>query len=314
MPLLSIYSENNLSDIELNVDAIAAAAELDWEIVKKPALYYDDDGKLVVSNTQFVLCRENGLLTELDTAGKDLKPMQPKELISVFVEIAKELDLHLISAGHTRGRKYIYLIASTKEYQKVDELEFQKCLFFSTTNDGNGKTKIRPISINTNLECQITQSLDSKQEGECYSLSHHYNFNIYEAIEDIKEHQKKWDSYFDELELLSNFPMEVSTLNEFHHKMFKRFDIGNSSTKRKYEIVMKELMDSYISVNKSIPHRQRDTAIAALLAFNNYIDFSKHRKGGISGKIHAINFANDDLTKRTSFYALKELIAKNLKN
>lgn len=313
MTNLSIYNNFDLSDVPLEVDAIAIAADLNWEIIKKPALYYDDNNNLVVSKTQFVLCRENDTLTELDTSGKDLKPMQPKELINLFVALSKELNLSLLSAGHTRNRKYIFLLADTNITQNIAGIEFQKCLMFSTTNDGNGKTKIRPVSINLDFNCQITQSLNSKQDGDSYTLSHHYNFDFYEALEGIKECQLNWDTYFDELEVFASFPMTSELIIEFHHKIFKRFDIGNSSTKRKYELVMKELMDEYKVVNAQIADRQKDTAMSVFLSFNNYIDFSKHRKGGDLGKIHAINFANDDLTKRTAFYILREIVAKSQK-
>ena len=310
MDAISIYTENDLTAVEMNVDAIADAADLNWEVIKKPALFYDAESKLKPSTKSFLFLNKDGEQTELDIVGGDFKPLQPKQLISTFLKLSTELGLKLISAGHTRNGKHIYLIASLDDNVEVDDLNFKKCLFFSTSNDGNAKTKITPICINEDVNCQITQSRAPKQKEDSYTLSHHFEFDVFEATQRIKENYERWDTFFDDIEMLGNVPANKDTITDFHHRIYQRFTIGNASTIRKYEIVMHELWESYEKTNAILPPKKQGTLLAAFLSFCEYIDFSKHRKGGFSGKVHSINFAADELTKRTALYLCKDIAAK----
>ncbi len=313
MQMETIYQPIQL-DPDLNtVEAIAKASDLDWEIVKKPSLYYDDNGVLQTSRKRILFLRKDGQLTELETVGGDNKPLQPKQLISVYISLCSTLDLELVTAGHTREGKHVYFIAKRKDSEKISGTNYVKCLLFTTSNDSNGKTKIRPICFNVETGAQLSQSRSAKEKAWEYSLSHHYNFDLHEATTAIQDKLGIWDAYFLDVEELGCIPASKTERDDFIHRIYSRFAIGNKSTIRKFEIVESELREAFSAVSTALPKQVRGSLLELYLGFCQYIDHSKKRKGHLSSKIHSINFANDEITKRTAFYTLKE-IATELRN
>lgn len=303
----TIYQPHAMDPSLTNVDEIAKAADLDWEIVRKPSLYYDDKGVLQTSKKWILFLRKNGELTELETVGGDNKPMQPKDLIKTYSHLCKNLNLELVTAGHTREGKHIYLIAKRADSESVARTGYTKCLLFITSNDSNGKTKIRPICFNTETGAQLTQSRSANEKAWEYSLSHHYNFNIHEATSEIEDKLGVWDAYFLDIEELGHTPASKAERDDFIHRIYQRFSIGNKSTIRKYDIVEQELNDAFEHASNLLPESVQGSFLELFLGFCQYIDYSKKRKGHLSSKIHSINFANDEITKRTAFYTLKEM-------
>lgn len=310
----TIYDSQLLDGVEQDVETIAKASDLDWEIVKKPLLYYDDQETLVRSSRSTLLKYRNGKLErELVSSGKDLKPIQPKAIIETYLTLQPELGLSLITAGHTRDGKHLYLIACRGDKEVVGELGFRKCLLFTSSNDGNYKTRVRPISFNIDTGVQLTQSRSASAEKESYSLSHHYDYNATEASREIQMLYGDWDAYYCDLEELASFPIDSGDMYDFHHRMYDRFTKGNDSTKRKYDIVMNELSAAMESTRKHLPPRIHNTLLELVVSFWDYIDFRKHRKGTLSGKIHAVNFAADELTKRSAFYVAMAIASEKRK-
>lgn len=310
----TIYDSQLLDSVEHNVDAIAKAADLDWEIVKKPLLFYVDRDTLVRSSRSTLLKYRDGKFEkELVSSGKDLKPLQPKAIIETYLTLQSGLGLSLITAGHTRDGKHLYLIACRGDRELVSDLGFRKCLLFTSSNDGNYKTRVRPISFNLDTGVQLMQSRSASGEGDSYSLSHHYDYNPTEASREIELLYGDWDAFYGDLEELSSFAVSADDMYDFHHRMYDRFTIGNDSTKRKYDIVMNELSEAMEHTRKNLPQSVHNTLLELVVSFWDYIDFRKHRKGTLSGKIHAVNFAADELTKRSAFYVAMAIAAEKRK-
>lgn len=314
MESIAFYEQNDLRFIEQSLKSILTNADLDWEIISRPSLYLGLDNKIKTSQKQLLFKKQNNELHELVSTGKDFSPVNPSHLVNAFLLIKEHINLELISAGHTREGKHIYLLASLKGPVEMLGLTLERCLFFSTSNDGNAKTKITPVTLNEKLSIQLSQSMAPKQTDESYVLSHHYDFDPLEAAIKLKDLLCGWDAYFDELKDLAEYEANKSSIAEFNHQIYQRFNIGNASTKRKYELVMQELESNYEQVNQNLPKDIKDTMLAIYMAFNHYIDQTKSRRGELSGKIHSINFGVDGLTKKTSFYLCKKIAAAQIKN
>ncbi len=307
----TVYDTNFKDFSGGSVDEIAKLADLDWEIIKKPLVFFADGETPVRSVSSTLLMYRNGRFEkELSTSGKDRKPTQPKKLIEAYLSLESALGLTLLSAGHTREGKHIYLLASRGQKENVSSLGFKKCLLFTTSNDGNRKTRIKPVSFNLETGVQLSQNRSLGQKNGEYALSHHFDFNVTEAKVEIEALYGEWDAFFGDMEELSEIFVSDEVVSDFHHRMYDRFNKGNATTKRKYDIVMRELQETLPLTRSKLPIGVHGSLMELVVSFWDYIDFKKHRKGSVVGKIHAINFAADELTKRCAFYTAMEIASE----
>ena len=293
-----------------DTDDILRAADLDWSLVLKPCLYFNEDQTLCVGSKRYLLISRYGVLTEMTVVGRDYKCIQPKSIIDLFQSTSINLPLNLISAGHVRDGKYIYVIGEIMDIKMTEiekELSLRKCIMFSVCNDGNGKMKVTPVII-TESGSQLRLLEGSQAKPLVYELSHHFDFDGDEVLFNIQQNMVEMFRIFsDEIEFLSSVPISTLAIDEFCHQIFKRFNIGNEKTKRNYDKTFLELKAHYHSLSLYYPEKIQDTMFSLYLFFCDYLDFSKTRKLGINGRIHSVNFGHDSVSKKEAFRIIHNL-------
>ena len=306
-----IYNITPFSSLEKNDKAsILRAADLNWSLVLKPCHYFDEDNRLCVGSKRYLLISRNGALSEMTVVGRDYKCVQPEHLIDLFQSTDQHIPMNLMSAGHTRDGKYIYVIGEILNIHSTsteESLSLRKCIMISVCNDGNGKLKVTPIII-TKSGSQLRLVEGDKAKPMVYNLSHHFDFDANEILFNINENiTKMFNIFSDEIEYLNSIPITPSVIDEFCHQIFERFNIGNEKTKRNYEKTFNELKEHYNLLSLYQPTEIQDTMFSLYLFFCDYIDFSKTRKLGINGRIHSVNFGQDAVSKKEAFRIIYKL-------
>ncbi|MGR5365796.1 DUF932 domain-containing protein [Photobacterium damselae] len=306
-----LYNITPFQDVDKNdTSAILRAADLDWSLVLKPCLYHDENNDLIIGSKRYLLISRGGVLSEMTVVGRDYKCIQPINIIELFQKTDKIIPLNLISAGHTRDGKYIYVIGEiigANLTPTEESLSLNKCIMMSVCNDGNGKLKVTPVMMTkTGSQLRLTQG--DKATPLTYELSHHFDFDGDEVLFNIKENIiEMFDIFSNEIEFLNSIPLTSDTLDEFCHQIFKRFNIGNEKTKRNYDKTLSELKEHYKLLSVYYPKATQGTMFSLYLFFCDYLDFSKTRKSGINGRIHSINFGHDSVSKNTAFKIIYKL-------
>ena len=313
---------NGLDPVE-DKAKILKLADLDWEYRIQPFLYYDDNDNLIQSSQRVVLIKRGDKLEEVASRGKDFKCTSATSLYDVFLNLKDELGLSLHSLGHTREGKFIYVVCKMDDGRNstADKLSLSKYLMIYAINDGNGKTKFAPLLLKEgDVEYQLSvlsmNNEGGRSKGEyvhtCYEISHHYRFDSTEATMMVKASiEAHLNDFENDLEVLSNIEVDDTSVEEFHHSLYERFNIGNEKTKRGYEKVMEDLQLNYEEFNKANTST-KDTLYGLYLSFVYYIDAAKKRKLGLAGRINSINFTHDNVTKRFAFKQIQLLAGKLL--
>lgn len=318
----SIYDNKAIINLDpiSDIEEIFKRTDLNWRYEVKPLLFYDNYDNLVISEGKQLLINRDGNLEPIAIRGKDFKATSIQELYKVFLALKDPLEMGLFAMGHTRGGKFLYIVCELYQnrIKLNDQSNFKTCLFIYTVNDGNGKTKFAPIMLKKDEpEYQVSVIGGTDEEGKpkysstCYELSHHYQFDHLEAAiavkDSVEEHLHDFDS---KMEILGSIETTKDLLNEFHHLLYRRFEIGNEKTKRGYDKVMKELETHYEQFNKTMPTELKDTLAGLYLSLVAYLDRFKKRKSGKEGRITSINFTHDNVTKRAAFEELSKLASK----
>ncbi|MCY9861032.1 hypothetical protein OTK49_00555 [Vibrio coralliirubri] len=322
--LSTIYDNKAIAKLDpvINMAEIFKLTDLDWKYEVKPLLFYGNDGALIISDGKQLLINRNGELEQIAIRGKDFKVTTAKELYSVFLALRDPLDLGLYAMGHTRGGKFLYIVCELHQnrIKLNDQANFKTCLFIYTVNDGNGKTKFAPIMLkNGEPEYQVSviggtdEAGKPKYSSTCYELSHHYQFDHLEAATAVKMSVEEHLSDFDEkMEIFGCVEATSERVNEFHHLLYRRFEIGNEKTKKDYDKVMAELATHYEQFNASLPIELSGTLAGLYLSLVAYLDRFKKRKSGKEGRITSINFTHDNVTKRAAFEELTKISLKSM--
>ena len=306
-----IYNITPFRDVDENdTSSILSAADLNWSLVLKPCLYHNENNELTIGNKRYLLILRNKMLTEMTVVGRDYKCVQPASVIELFQKTNEHTPMNLISAGHTRDGKYIYIIGEIIGANKSTvekSLSLNRCIMISVCNDGNGKLKVTPIMLSkTGSQLRLVQG--EKAKPLVYELSHHFDFDGEEILYSIRESVfEMFNAFSDEIEYLNSIPITKIIIDEFCHQIFKRFNIGNEKTRRNYEKTFNELKEHYNLLSIYQPKEIQDTMFSLYLFFCDYLDFSKTRKSGINGRIHSVNFGHDSVSKKEAFRLIYKL-------
>ncbi|PSV01063.1 DUF932 domain-containing protein [Photobacterium kishitanii] len=314
----NIYNIEEFSNIEIGDTAeILNRADLDWQLMLKPCLYFNEKKELIVGSKRYLLLDRGNELVEMAVVGKDYKCVQPTQIIKIFQQIHKAVPMELLTAGHTRDGKYIYIIGKLLAHPKSrieDICSLSRCLIVHVCNDGNGKMKATAVTINERTGSQMAALISEKATPVLFELSHHFDFDEKEAVYNIQTSiQDNFDAFNDELMLFSSVEISKIEIDEFIHQIFNRFNIGNDKTKRNYHRVTQELKEHFNIISKDQPFEVQNTALSLFMFFCDYLDFSKSRKGGKSGRIHAINFGADAVSKREAFRIVYKITNDKIK-
>ncbi|ELP5898416.1 hypothetical protein QTV49_000290 [Vibrio vulnificus] len=311
--LKHIYNDNLIANLDPIKDKkeILARSDLDWKYEVKPLFYYNTPTEIVLSGSKQLLINRNGVMNKVAVRGEDFHIISIDDLYDVFLTLKEPLNLSLYAIGHTREGKFIYIVAEMVRENKVFEsdLGFRHCIIIHTVNDGNGKTKISPVWLkNDEIQYQLSVIGGEDKKGEplylstCYEISHHFKFDSLEAAIEVKDIiEERNDDFEDRILKLNEIGINEKHIEEFHHRIYSRFEIGNEKTKVAYSKITKELTLNYEKFNKKLPIEYRGSLFSLYLAFISFIDTEKKRKLGKNGRITSINFTHDNVTKRVAF-------------
>lgn len=308
-----IYNDELIANLDPIEDKkeILARSDLDWKYEVKPLFYYNNPTELVLSGSKQLLINRNGVMTKVAVRGEDFHIISIDDLYDVFLTLKEPLGLSLYAIGHTREGKFIYIVAEMHRNRTSVEsdLGFRHCIILHTVNDGNGKTKISPVWLkNGDIQYQVSVIGGEDKEGKplylstCYEISHHYEFDSLEAAMEVKRViEERNDDFENRLSELAEIEVGIRDVGEFHHRIYRRFEIGNEKTKLVYKKVTDELDEHYQAYNNKLPKEYKDTLCSVYLSFIAFIDRVKKRKLGKNGRITSINFTHDNVTKRVAF-------------
>ncbi|ELP6119172.1 TPA: DUF932 domain-containing protein [Vibrio vulnificus] len=295
-----LYDSNPIKGIPLTeTEKILNALDLNWTILSRPATYTDPFGQTVVTDKQFLLKVERDSYTELGVFGKDLRPAQPKQLLSAIQAISKKINLKLVAGGHTREGKHIYFICKVLDEHHTN-ISLSRFLICHTSNDANGKTKIQPVYICEQTKTQLGLIDNEISSSRIFELSHHFNFDDIEALIKVSRRLGDyWDLAEEQVCQLLNTPVDRTAVEKFHEALYPRFSIGNEKTKRGFDLVQSELYSNHMRFlhNRELP----PSYFSLFSAFCYYLDHIKRRNGDPSGAIHSLNFGHDGKSKRVAF-------------
>nr|WP_306309419.1 DUF932 domain-containing protein [Vibrio sp. D431a] len=249
-------------------------------------------------------------VTKLSVTGKSHVPVEPKTLLKIIARVAERMDLTIEAAGHTREGKYIFALCSMRSMTTVGETQFNQYLMISTSNEGNQKTRITPLCLNSKLKVQLPVLLSQRPTESSVNISHHYTLDADEVVIELMEKLRATHlDYEGTLQKLCEMSASTEDVKQFHHMIYRRFTVGKS-IKKEYDAAMLELMECYKAVNNSIDTTIKGTYLSIWLSLNHYLDNIKKRRGGSTGKIHSLNFGADEKTKREAFSDIISLLIK----
>lgn len=156
----------------------AEAAGLNWEAVRKPMFYCDEDGAMVQLNRNVLIHSETG--NDLGIVTDSYKIVQPREILQAFKEIAADAGYQLKTAGNLRAGRRIWALADCGDEFALDKAgkdRVRRNILLSTSFDGSMATIVEPTTVR--VVCQNTLSMAAGSNGENAKvrISHHSEFD-----------------------------------------------------------------------------------------------------------------------------------------
>lgn len=103
------YGQGNAVSNDLSVEEMLKAADLDWEVAKRPIYVKRGDTYEPISNKmELVRTRDDNILS---IVGSNWHPVQNREAMDFFDKFVKEGHMKMEAAGSMWGGKYIWALA-----------------------------------------------------------------------------------------------------------------------------------------------------------------------------------------------------------
>ena len=202
---------------DLSPDQMLKAANLDWEVVKRPMFFESEKGKVLTQARALVRSSDEKLLT---IVSDQWNPVQNIEAFQFFNDFVHAGDMEMHTAGSLKGGKIVWAMAQIKESfeifggDKVDGF-----LLFSNPHEFGRSIDVRFTPVR--VVCNNTLTLSLNQQSKSFvKVNHRSQFDADEVKALLGIAKEKLAGYKEQAQFLGSKKYTKETIVEYFNRVF----------------------------------------------------------------------------------------------
>ena len=206
---------------DLSTKQMLEAAELDWQVQKRPLVYLNADG----DPTQDANFDKQALVRSsddkiLDVVGKGWNPLQNEAAFEFFNEFVNAGDMQMHTAGSLKGGKIVWALAKVNEsFEVFGDDKVDSYLLLSNPHIFGQSINVRFTPIR--VVCNNTLSLALEQTSKnAIRVSHRAEFDAEAVKETLGIAKLKLDKYKEAAEFLGSKRFTEESYKNFIKEIF----------------------------------------------------------------------------------------------
>jgi phage/plasmid-like protein (TIGR03299 family) len=289
------------------------AAQLDWEVGKRPIYYPHTEGMKKVPE-HFAVVREDNQMA-IGVVGKKYEPMQNRDAFSFFDAIVgiKEAIYH--TAGALGNGERVWILAKLPGYIRVKQNDItEKYLLLSNSHDGTSSIQIMfsPIRV----VCQNTLNVAIKTAREKARIRH--TVSLMTRVNEVRDQLGIINAQYSIMEDLANRMANV----EMNKRSFEDFLVKSGVVPKDAEDRMQANAQKVLNeVTHLFEHGRgndekevRGTLWAALSGVVEYADYAKaiRAKDGkeMDARARSVLFGTGQAMKQKAWDAAAQMVVE----
>jgi phage/plasmid-like protein (TIGR03299 family) len=262
-----------------DIDQWRIAAGLDWDVIKSPVLFQDEDGAMR-EGMGSILVRDSDY-KPLGLVGDRYHVLQPGEVLEFYRSLTDQLGFQLETAGSLRGGQRIWALAKTGEEARLKGQDLLlDYVLLATSYDGSmatvaSRTSVRVVCMNT-----FRMAVGDKGERADVKVPHHTKFDA-ESVKGMLGvgDAGSWDAYIENARALADRKVSKKEAVEFFLRTYYGVDedgelvgdLGNKTVEKR----MGGMLDIYEGGQGQQTASAKGTAWGLLNAVTRYEDHER---------------------------------------
>jgi len=291
------------------------AANLDWEVIKKPLFAGATEHYRLLSN--FAIVRgddwENGKATVLGIVGDGYTPVQNREAFSFFDPIVGEKAAIYHTAGALGSGERVWILAKLPgDIRVIGDDITHKYLLLSNSHDGNSAVQIKFTPIRVVCQNTLTMALS---QGPTLRVPH--TRDVRERLRIAANMLNAVKLRYTELETvfkkMANIQLDSNKLQNYLGQVFP--DPRRKADEARYERALEQARTdraaSEYLFEKGKGNEQKGVAGTLWAAYNGvaeYVDYRRYAKATDKRQVEAIWFG-DGYSAKARAYTVAETYA-----
>lgn len=166
---------------------------MNFDILRSPVCFYDDNGVSNYMNDKHVLYRSD-TKAPLSTVSESYNIVQPREVLGFFSDLCAKNALKMDTAGVIRNGTKFWALARTGAYADISANDrVMQYVLMATSADSSVATTIKHTSVR--VVCSNTLNLSLNNKESAIRVSHSSLFNANDVKMDLGLLDNEFDSF-----------------------------------------------------------------------------------------------------------------------
>lgn len=202
---------------DLSPEQMLKAANLDWDVVKKPLFYDTPSGKVLTKSNALVRSSDEKLLT---VVSNEWKPVQNIEAFNFFNDFVHAGDMEMHTAGSLRDGKMVWAMAQIKDsFTLFGGDRVEGYLLFSNPHEFGRSIDIRFTPVRVVCNNTLTYALDTESKN-FVKVNHRSVFDPEAVKETLGIAKEQLLRYKDQAAFLGSKKFKKETITEYFNRVF----------------------------------------------------------------------------------------------
>lgn len=288
-------------DHNATLPELLAAGCVDFEVIKTPNYNYYN-GELVQANDYSLIRSDNGHKFTNCTAR--YKPVQPKEIVQFFYDLAKKYDLQIDTIGALDKGERVWCLAKLGEsFTLAGGDKVEGYALISTSNDGTMATRIGFTSIR--VVCNNTLTVALRDGKSHIKVSHATTFDPDKVLIDLGMVHASFNDFKVKAQKLSQRHIDTKTALKILVDLFEKPGADENKISTRNMGIITGVFNKWDSSGIGMDFASSNhTAWGLLNAVTEYADHDYGRN--VNNRFKAAQFgATAELKEKALAYILK---------
>ena len=229
---------------DVSPEQMLKAANLDWEVVKRPMFFTDDKGSPVLTKSNaLVRSTDNKLLTVISD---QWNPVQNIEAFSFFDDFVHAGDMNMHTAGSLKEGKIVWALAKINDqFELFGGDKVEGYLLFSNPHEFGRSIDVRFTPIRVVCNNTLTMALGNEAKF-AVKVNHRSKFDADQVKETLGVAKDQLSKYKEQAQFLGSKKFSNETIVEYFNRVFptlskdesKKLDIRKQAISRQAEEAM----------------------------------------------------------------------------
>ncbi len=296
---------------EVTGEEMLKAANLDWEVEKRPVLFQAAGGLVEHPDYRMLVKGDTG--TPFSPVGVGFEVYQNKEIISYFSGLVRDRKIVYETAGALRDGSTVWVMANIPDLSYSVKGDETRKYMLITNSHGDGALKLIPTDIRVvcaNTLRQAENAVKVRRNGAAVSLSEGYSIkhtrNMRGAVNRVQDAFNKILEASEGTKLIMESLADVAISNQVKKDIFDfalgRSDIANEDLSGRAETIYTNNYQALERIFESETNQQpgtRNTLYSALQTVVEWVDHERPTRN--DGRFVSAMFGSGDALKGRVF-------------